>query len=80
MEEGTSQGCPLSPLFASFAVARLLEPIDKLLQECAASRLAASDYGDDNFRGTSNLLSFVDDISSCVYLPDLEFLCTQIKQ
>jgi hypothetical protein len=27
MEEGASQGCPLSPLFASFVVARLLEPI-----------------------------------------------------
>ena len=34
MEEGTSQGCLLSPLFASFVVACLLEPIDCLLPEC----------------------------------------------
>jgi hypothetical protein len=31
MKEGTSQGCPLSPLFASFVVARLLAPINTLL-------------------------------------------------
>jgi hypothetical protein len=32
MEEGVvTQGCPLSPLFASFLVARLLEPINALL-------------------------------------------------
>jgi hypothetical protein len=36
MKEGVSQGCPLSPLFASFVVARLLEPIDKLLCQCAS--------------------------------------------
>ena len=28
MNEGVSQGCPLSHLFVSFVVARLLEPID----------------------------------------------------
>ena len=32
MEEGVTQGCPLSPLFASFVVARLLEPINALLR------------------------------------------------
>jgi hypothetical protein len=37
MKEGVSQGCPLSPLFASFVVARLLEPIDSLLRERAAA-------------------------------------------
>jgi hypothetical protein len=79
MEEGTSQGCPLSPLFASFVVARLLEPIDGLLRERAAARLAAGNTGDDCQGGISHLLSFVDDISSCVYLPDLHFLCEQVR-
>ena len=79
MEEGTSQGCPLSPLFASFVVARLLEPIDGLLRERAATRLANEDTGDDGQGGISHLLSFVDDISSCVYLPDLSFLCEQVR-
>jgi hypothetical protein len=79
MKEGVSQGCPLSPLFASFVVARLLQPIDSLLRERAATRLASGDPGDDGFGGISHLLGFVDDISSCVFLPDLPFLCTTLK-
>ena len=51
VEEGTSQGCQLSPLFASFVVARLLEPIDGLLRERAAARLANGDTGDDGQGG-----------------------------
>ena len=79
MEEGASQGCPLSPLFASFVVARLLAPIDSLLRARAAARLASGDVGDDGYGGISHLLSFVDDISSCVFLPDLEFLCQELN-
>jgi hypothetical protein len=79
MKEGASEGCPLSPLFASFVVARLLQPIDSLPKERAAARLASGDPGDDGFGGISHLLGFVDDISSCVFLPDLPFLCTTLK-
>ena len=79
MEEATSQGCPLSPLFASYVIARLLKPIDCLLCECAATCLANRDTGDDGQGGISHLFSFVDDISSCVYLPDLHFLCEQVR-
>jgi hypothetical protein len=79
MEEGASQGCPLLPLFASFVVARLLEPIDGLLRDRAAARLANGDPGNDDQGGISHLLSFIDDISSCVYLPDFHFLCEQVR-
>jgi hypothetical protein len=79
MKEGVSQGCPLSPLFVSFVVARLLAPIDKLLRARAASRLASGDTGDDGHCGISHLLSHVDDISTCVYLDDLQFLCETLK-
>ena len=79
MEEGTSQGCPLSPLFASFVVARLFQPIDGLLRDRAAARLTAGNTGDDGQGGISHLLSFVDDTSSCVYLPDFQFLCEQVR-
>jgi hypothetical protein len=60
-------------------VAHLLEPIDGLLCEHAATRLANGDTGDDGQGGISHLLSFVDDISSCVYLPDFHFLCEQVR-
>ncbi len=63
MEEGTSQGCPLSPLFASFVVAQLLEPIDGLLRKSAANCLTTGNTGNDGQGGISHLLSFVDDIA-----------------
>ncbi len=59
MEEGTSQGCPLSPLFALFVVAQLLEPIDGLLRECAAARLTTGDTGNDDQGRVSHLLSLL---------------------
>ena len=34
MKEGVNQGCPLSPLFAAFVVARLLQPIDASTRTC----------------------------------------------
>jgi hypothetical protein len=71
MRKGVAQGCPLSPLLASFVVARLLAPIDSLLCERAAAWLAAGDPADDTYGRISHLLSYVDDISTCVYLPDL---------
>jgi hypothetical protein len=79
MKEGVSQGCPLLPLFASFVVARLLQPIDSLLRERAVARLASSNPGDDGFGGISHLLGYVDDISSCVFLLNLPFLCNTLK-
>jgi hypothetical protein len=79
MKEGVSQGCPLLPLFASFDVTRLLQPIDSLLRKRAVVRLASGDPGDNGFGGISHLLGYVDDISSCVFLPDLPFLCNTLK-
>ena len=78
MKEGVSQSCALSPLFASFVVARLLEPIDSLLRDRVVKRLASGDSGDEGFDGISHLLGYVDDISSCFYLHDLPFLCTSL--
>jgi hypothetical protein len=79
MEEEVTQGCPLSPLFATFVVARLLEPINVLLHARAAERLASGNPGDDGYGGITHLLSYVDDISTCIYLPDLEFFCNTLK-
>jgi hypothetical protein len=75
MEEGVSQGCPLSPIFASLVVACLLKPLDKLLRARAAHRLKNGNPGDDGAGGITHLLGFVDDVSACVFLADLEFLC-----
>ena len=75
MEEGVSQGCPLSPIFASLVVARLLQPLDDLLKSRASARLLAGHAGDDDNGSITHLLGYVDDVSACVPLEDLQFLC-----
>jgi hypothetical protein len=79
MKEGVSQGCPLSPLFVSFVVAHLLDLIDNLLRQRASDCMASGNPGNDGFGGISHLLGYVVDISSCVYLQDLPFLCNTLK-
>jgi hypothetical protein len=79
MEEGVIQCCPLSPLFASFAVAHLLEPIDALLCVQATERLASGDPDNDEYGDITHLLSYADNISTCIYLPDLKFFCNTLK-
>jgi hypothetical protein len=75
MEEGVSQGCQLSPIFASLVVAKLLQPLDIELRESATTRLQNSYPGDDGFGGITHLLGYVNDVSACVPLEDLQFVC-----
>jgi len=65
----------LSPIFASLVVARLLQPLDELLKSRANTRLLAGNTGDDESGGITHLLGYVDDVSACVPLEDLQFLC-----
>ena len=73
MEEGVSQGCPLSPIFASLVVACLLKPLDRLLllRARASHQLKNGNPGDDGAGGITHLLGFVDDVSACAFLEDL---------
>ena len=78
MDEGSTQGCPLSPIFGSLVVARLLKPIDDSLRKRAAARLTAGNLLDDNHGGITNLFGYIDDISTVTPLEDLLFLCQQM--
>ena len=78
MEERVSQECPFPPIFASLVVAKLLQPLDIELRERATTCLQNANTGDDGFGGTTHLLSYVDDVSACVPLEDLQFVCDQI--
>jgi hypothetical protein len=75
MEEGVSQGYPLSPIFASLVVAQLLQPLDTCLKSCAAACLLDGHTGDDGKGSITHLLGYVDDVSACVSLANLQFLC-----
>jgi hypothetical protein len=71
MEEGVSQGCPLSSIFASLVIANLLQPLDIELCKRATTHHLNGDPGNDGFGGITHLLGYIDDISACIPLADL---------
>jgi hypothetical protein len=78
MEEGVNQGCPLSPIFATLVLHRVLKPLDEQLRQWAADRVRNGDMGDDGFGSIAHLLAYMDDISSTVHHQDIQFFCTEI--
>jgi hypothetical protein len=60
-------------------VVRLLQPIHNALRQRAAERLANGITHDDGRGGITNLLGFIDDISTVVPLEDLLFLCQKFR-
>jgi hypothetical protein len=59
------------------APSTLLQPLYIELRERAATRLRNGDPGDDGLGGITHLLGYVNDVSACVPLKDLQFLCDQ---
>ena len=80
MLEGVNQGCPLSAIFAALVLDRVLRPLDTMLRQRAADRLASGDSGDDGFGSISHLFGYVDDNSSCVPLVDLAFFFAKLVE
>ena len=80
MKEGVNQGCPLSPIFATLVLHRVLKPLDEQLRQRAADRLHNGDLGDDGFGSLAHLLAYMDDISSTVHHKDIKFFCTEIEK
>ena len=80
MEEGVNQGCPLSPIFATLVLHRVLQPLDEQLRERATERLRNRDKGDDGFGSIAHLLAYMDDISSTVHHHDVQFFCPEIEK
>ena len=80
MKEGVNQGCPLSAIFAAFVLDRVLQPLDKLLQERAKARLENGDLGDDSMGSITNISAWVDDVYGAIPLVDLKFTCSTIRE
>ena len=73
VQEGFSQGCPASPIFAAIVLNEILSVIQKELDSRAMSRLANGDAGDDG-KGTLGLiLAYVDDTNSMLHHEDVDF-------
>jgi hypothetical protein len=80
MDEGVNQGCPLSPIFATLVLHRILKPLAQELEHRAAERLKNGNPGDDGFGSLAHLFAYMDDISSTVAHEDIEFFCTELDR
>ena len=66
MLEGVNQDCLLSAIFAALALDRVLQPLDDILHQRVAGRLARGDRGDDGFGSISHLFGYVLTITRAV--------------
>ena len=72
MEEGFSQGCPLSPIFAAIVLNNILRKVHRDLSNRAASRVRDGRSLDDGCGGMPIIMSYVDDTNALVPLEDAE--------
>jgi hypothetical protein len=79
MKDGVNQGCPLSPIFATLVLHRVLKPLAQQLELRASERLRNGHKGDDGYGSLAHLFAYMDDISSTVAHEDVEFFCTEIE-
>ena len=80
MKDGVNQGCPLSPIFATLVLHRVLKPLAQQLELRASERLRNGHKGDDGYGSLAHLFAYMDDISSTVAHEDVEFFCTEIER
>ena len=72
VEEGFTQGCPLSPIFAAIVLNHILKKVHTDLMMKAVSRAANGNTHDDGIGGAPILMVYVDDTNALVPLEDVE--------
>ncbi|KAL7546606.1 hypothetical protein ACHAWF_009936, partial [Thalassiosira exigua] len=77
--EGLNQGCPLSGLFDALFLHEIIAPVDALLKDRSADRLARGIEGDDGHGGITHFGGWVDDLSAGVPLEDLQICCEAME-
>jgi len=80
VEEGFTQGCPFSPLFAGIVLTHILKKISVKLEKRANQRLTEGREMDDNKGGQALITAYVDDTNCLVPLEDVQFLLQQFEQ
>ena len=80
VEEGFSQGCPCSPLFAALVLNIILRRLQRELDTKSQARQLIGDKGDDG-KGTVTLTAaYVDDCNSLIHLGDVEFFLNRFRE
>ena len=79
VEEGFTQGCPLSPLFAGIVLTHILRQINTELMERAANRLQNNQPLDDGKGGAPIIMAYVDDTNCLLPIQDVHFFLQRFK-
>jgi hypothetical protein len=80
VQEGFSQGCPMSPVFAALVLGELLQEMDTHFRLKAASRLSQGAPMDDHRGGAPIILAYVDDVNCLLPHEDVEEFCAMFAR
>eukprot|EP00956_Cyclotella_meneghiniana_P012688 scaffold18030_cov64-Cyclotella_meneghiniana.AAC.2 len=73
VEEGFSQGCPLSPVFAALVLNVILKKLQPELEQRAKDRKDRGDFGDDRRGSIGLLMAYVDDVNALLDHRDVKW-------
>ena len=71
VQEGFSQGCPLSPVLAAIVLNEILVEVDRTMKQTAAARLTIGCKLDEGCGGLSLIMGYIDDVNALVPLEDI---------
>ena len=71
VQEGFSQGCPLSPVFVGIVLHHITSKINNILQKRVTKRVRKGNLMDDNKGGVPIIMGYVDDVNTLVPLEDV---------
>ena len=80
VEEGFTQGCPLSPLFAGIVLTHILQQINKELMERAEHRCKSGNPLDDGMGGSPLIMAYVDDTNCLLPIEDVHYFLQRFKE
>ncbi len=79
VEEGFTQGCPFSPLFAGLVLTHILTKVNAELLTRASDRMHDGIYLDDGHGGEPIIMAYVDDTNCLLPIEDVEFFLDRFK-
>jgi hypothetical protein len=73
VNEGFSQGCPASPVFAAIVLQDILSTIQPELESQAAQSKLNNGGGDNGHSSLGFILAYIDDVNCMLHHEDVEF-------
>ena len=80
VQEGFSQGCPMSPVFAAIVLNEILTKIDSKMRALASARKTDKNGMDDNEGGITLIMAYVNDVNCLVPLDDVYILLDKFQK